>query len=166
MKRTCCIALFLLVWTGCHRSNVIEVDLTTPPPRFVIDHHGWPAPFRWPRVTDFAIASDEDGAVWELRSEKMEGVPARMLAIIYGELPPGFLQVTPAKGARARPLVPGRTYYVGAVGPSSVYRIVFALPVGYWEPMPSHPTSMPNGFAPWPAAADPAPAGATSAPSE
>lgn len=164
MTRTCCIPLFLLALTGCHRSNVIKVDLSAHPPRFVIDHYGWPAPFRWPRVTDFAIASEEDGAVWELRSETMDGVPARKLAIIYGEPPPGFVQVTPAKGTHVRALVPGRTYYVGAVGPTAVYRIVFALPVAYWEAFPSHPTTMPNGFAPGPAAADPAPAGATRAP--
>jgi len=161
-----CIVAFLALLSGCQRVGVIEVDVTSQPPRFIVNHHGWTVPFRGPRVTEFAIASEEDGAVWELRSAAPRGEKARQLAFVYGETPPSFVQVTPEKTARPRPLVPGRTYFVAAGGPSSVYRIVFALPVEYWTPRQPPPTSAPVGFrAPTPKA-DAADGNATSAPSE
>jgi hypothetical protein len=164
--RNACIAFFLAILPGCHHVGVIEVDVTTQPPRFIVDQHGWPKPFWWPRVTEFALASDEDGAVWELRSESSRGKAARQLAFIYGETPVDFVQVTPEKSARPRALVPGRTYFVAAGGPSWVYRIVFALPVNYWTPVGPPPTSAPGAAAPRTPTANLASPAATSAPAE
>ena len=143
MSRYAFLTLLLALLAGCQRDGVIEVDVTAQPPRFIVHHRDWPAPFHWPRVTEFAIASEEDGAVWELRSASSEGEPARHLAFILGEVPPGFVQLTPEKAARVRPLVPGRTYFVAAGGPSHVYRIVFALPVDMWTPVRPPPASAP-----------------------
>lgn len=137
------LTLFLLLISGCQRDGVIEVDVTAQPPRFIVHHRGWPAPFHWPRVTEFAMASEEDGAVWELRSSSPDGEPARQLAFIYGEVPPGFVQLAPDKAARVHPLVVGRTYFVAAGGPSHVYRIVFALPVDTWTGFQPPPSSAP-----------------------
>jgi hypothetical protein len=137
--------LFLFL-PGCQRDGVIEVDVTAQPPRFIVQHRGWPAPFHWPCVTEFAIASEEDGCVWELRSAADGGEPARQLAFIYGEVPPGFVQLTPEKAARPRALVAGRTYFVAAGGASHVYRIVFALPVDYLTPVRPPPASAPADF--------------------
>ena len=67
--------------------------------------------------------------VWECKTADPTGVPARQLAIIYGETPAGFLQVFPKKPARPAPLHPGRTYFMGATGSEIDYRAVFALPV-------------------------------------
>lgn len=166
MTRFRCIVLFLAILPGCQQAEVIEVDVTAHPPRFIVDHHGWPRPFWWPRVTEFGIASEEDGALWELRSASTGGEAARQLAIVYGEVPPGFVQVTPDKSAKPAPLVQGRTYFVAAGGPSSVYRIVFALPVDYWTPLRSSPTTAPGGLSLPPPPADPATGAATSAPAE
>lgn len=128
----CAAGVFLC---GCNRPGAIDVDLTSHPVRFLIDHQGWPRPFVCPRVTEFAVASDEDGAVWQLAAESAEGIPARELAIVYGELPRGFVQIVPASGQPPR-LMEGRTYYVAAGGPRSVYRIVFALPLERGMPLP------------------------------
>ncbi|QDV89040.1 hypothetical protein RAS2_01010 [Phycisphaerae bacterium RAS2] len=128
----CAAGVFLC---GCNRPGAIDVDLTSHPVRFLIDHRGWPRPFMCPRVTEFAVASDEEGAVWQLAAESAEGVPARELAIVYGELPRGFVQTVPTSGRPPR-LMEGRTYYVGAGGPRSVYRIVFALPLERGMPLP------------------------------
>ncbi len=124
-----------LVLCGCNRPGAIDVDLTSHPVRFLIDHRGWPRPFMYPRVTEFAVASEEDGAVWQLAAESAEGVPAKELAIVYGERPRGFVQTVPTSGRPPR-LMEGRTYYVAAGGPRSVYRIVFALPLERGMPMP------------------------------
>ena len=146
MKRYIFFGLIFPYLAGCQRDGVIEVDLTAQPTRFIVHHRGWPAPFHWPCVTEFAIASEEDGAVWELRSATEHGEPARYLAFIFGEVPPGFVQINPERAAPPRPLVAGRTYFVAAGGASHVYRIVFALPVDSWSPVPSGPTTGPAGF--------------------
>lgn len=146
MTRYIYLSLLFPFLPGCQSVGVIEVDVTAQPPRFIVHHQGWPAPFHWPRVTEFAIASEEDGAVWELRSASSDGEPARQLAFIFGEVPPGFFQLTPDKAARARPLVVGRTYFVAAGGPSYIYRIVFALPVDTWTLDRPPPASAPAIF--------------------
>ncbi|HKQ47447.1 MAG TPA: hypothetical protein VJZ71_05220 [Phycisphaerae bacterium] len=146
MTRYAFLTLLLALPAGCQRDGVIEVDLTAQPPRFIVHHRGWPAPFHWPRVTEFAIASEEDGGIWVLRSATSEGEPARQLAFVFGEVPPGFVQLTPDKAARVRPLVVGRTYFVAAGGPTYVYRIVFALPVDTWTPVQPSPTTSPAVF--------------------
>lgn len=135
-----------VVFTGCNDPGTIDLDFTGQPVRFFIHHRGWPRPFHWPRVTEFAIASEEDGAIWQLRSEDSEGQPARELAIIYGRLPPGFVQEFPAGSTAPVPLQRGRTYYVAAGGPRAVYRMVFALPITALEhehPRPTTTTSAP-----------------------
>ncbi len=124
---------------GCGDPTAIAVDLSADKPRFVIHHVTWGWPFRWPRVQEFAIASNEDGALWDIKSIDEAGVPARELGIVYGEVPPGFAQVSPEQDARPKPLVGGRMYFVGATGPESVYRTVFALPIGMLGPPPDRP---------------------------
>lgn len=113
---------------GCGRPGVVDIDLTTSPVRFIVDHHGWPKPFWWPRVTEFAIGSDKDELLWHLETSRSTGEPADRLAFIYGQVPPGFRQLVPAGDAPPQPLKTGRTYYVAAVGPRAVYRMVFSLP--------------------------------------
>lgn len=128
--------LFLLLTTvssGCSKPQTITLDFSSAPVRLLINHQGWPRPFSCPRVTQFAMASNEDGAVWELESDDPGGVAARQLAMIYGEIPPGFHQITPVGSARAPALISGRTYFAAAAGPRSVYRIVFALPLDTLE---------------------------------
>lgn len=108
--------------------------------RFIVDHEGWPRPFVCPRVSEFVIASDEDGTVWELESEDSKGIAARELAFVLGEAPPGFRQVSPENNARPKPLTPGRTYYVAAGKPKGVYyRMVFALPLSTLEMLRGSP---------------------------
>lgn len=121
--------LAVSVATGCGGPHAITVDLSADQPRFIIHQMTWGWPFRWPMVDDFVIASEEDGALWELKSTDPAGVPARRLAIVYGDVPPGFTQVHPEGVSRPKALLPGRSYYVGATGPVSIYRVVFALPV-------------------------------------
>jgi len=135
-------ALLLLipaVFSGCSKPQTITLDFSSAPVRLIINHAGWPRPFMCPRVNQFAMASNEDGAVWELESDDPGGVAARQLAMIYGEVPPGFHQITPAGTARAPALVAGRTYFVAAAGPESVYRIVFALPLDAIEALRGGP---------------------------
>ncbi|HWL94550.1 MAG TPA: hypothetical protein VNT79_13590 [Phycisphaerae bacterium] len=82
-------------------------------------------------VNAFAIGA-EDESLWEIEALDQEGgAVARQFAIVYGEVPEGFVQNHPRNDASAKPLVPGRTYFVGATGPGGeVFRTVFALPVG------------------------------------
>jgi hypothetical protein len=106
--------------------------LSSTPVRFIIDHAGWPRPFGWPRVTEFAVASDQTAGgelVWYLKSVSEKGELAHRLAFIYGRVPPDFYQVFPKEGRAARPLEPGRVYYIGAGGDEVVYRMAFSLPV-------------------------------------
>jgi len=113
---------------GCGRPGVVDVDLTTAPVRFIVDHHGWPKPFWWPRVTEFAIGSDKDELLWHMEASSSAGEPANRLAFVYGQVPPGFRQLVPAGDTPPQPLKTGQTYYVAAVGPRAVYRMVFSLP--------------------------------------
>ncbi len=122
------ILLFLLLYSGCNQPGTIEVDTTTRPVRFIVDHQGWPRPFWRPRVTEFAVASEEDGLLWQLESVRSEGEPADQLAFIYGKPPPGFRQLHPHEAAAPKRFVGGRSYFVAATGPNEVYRVVFALP--------------------------------------
>ncbi|HVP11924.1 MAG TPA: hypothetical protein VMV94_12150 [Phycisphaerae bacterium] len=130
MVRSVCLCLLLsLIVAGCGRPETVEVDLSSSPARFIVDHAGWPRPFWWPRVTEFAIGSEEDDLLWQLQATSDRGELAHKLAFVYGQVPPGFAQVFPAVGTAPKPLIPGRSYFVGAVGPKAVYRAVFALPV-------------------------------------
>lgn len=122
-------AAFAPLATGCVDHSQIVVDLSADEPRFIIHHPGFGWPFLWPRVQEFAIASDEDGSLWELRSTSPDGVAANQLAITYGEPPDGFFQAHPAENARPRRLKRGCTYYLGANGTAGSYRGVFALPI-------------------------------------
>jgi hypothetical protein len=110
---------FLAAIAGCQQPQSIDVDLGTSPPRFLIDHRGWPRPFRAPRVREFAIATENE-AIWQLEATRPNGTPARLLAIVYGVVPEGFRQVFPENAARPRPLEKGRTYFVAAGGQSTV----------------------------------------------
>jgi hypothetical protein len=125
------IPIAMLSWAavGCSRPETVEVDLSATPARFVIDHAGWPRPFWWPRVTEFAIGSEEDDLLWQVQATSAEGELAHKLAFVYGEVPPAFMQVSPPPGKAPKPLIGGRAYYVGAIGPKAVYRAVFALPI-------------------------------------
>ena len=70
----------------------------------------------WPRVKEFAVASAEDGVVWQLECGASGGLMARDLAILYGRVPSGFVQVSPAAGKAPAPFVRGRSYYIAAGG--------------------------------------------------
>ena len=113
---------------GCGEPGAIAVDLSSTPVRLIINHQGWPRPFWWPRVTEFAIANDRDELVWQLASTDPAGLPAHQLAFVYGRVSPGFHQLFPVDAAPPPPLRPGRSYYVAAGGPRSLYRMVFSLP--------------------------------------
>jgi hypothetical protein len=115
---------------GCRDPETIQLDFTSHPVRFIIDHRGWPRPFWWPRLTEFAIATEEDGAIWQLQAPVDDGPLARNFVITYGEVPPGFMQVFPEKQDPPAPLRTGRRYFVAAAGPASVYRMVFSMPIG------------------------------------
>jgi len=129
-----CLVLACLTFSGCsNQEGTIDVDLSVSPPRFIIEHQGWPRPFWWPRVTEFAIGSNEDDLLWQLQAADDFGELACGLAFVYGQVPAGWQQVFPAEGARPKPLAAGRSYYVGAGGPKSVYRVVFALPLSMEE---------------------------------
>ena len=122
---TLCAAAF-----GCHDPTTIDVDISGENPRFVIHHRTWGWPFLWPRVDAFALASEEDGRMWELEARLPEGVPARDLVFEYGKIPADFRQAFPPKDSRPRKLTGGRNYYIGATGPNEErYRMVFALPM-------------------------------------
>ncbi|MEK6644888.1 MAG: hypothetical protein AABZ08_13375 [Planctomycetota bacterium] len=141
-----CITIFVLtIFTlGCAQPQAVIIDYSTVPMRFVIDHQGWPRPFKTPRVTEFAIANDQDELVWQLAATD-GGADARGFAIVYGEPPRGFEQVFPEKSERPKPLVRGRTYFMAAGGKSAVYRMVFALPQDPLEVhLPRFPTSAPR----------------------
>ena len=127
-RRSTFFALLVASLSGCTDPSTIEVDLSADKPRFTIDHTAWGWPSQWPRVNDFALASEEDGLLWEIRATDPDGCSAHQLAIVYGDVPTGFYQVAPGENARPPRLRCGRTYYVGATGSSSVYRAVFALP--------------------------------------
>ena len=131
------IRLFLLLivafGVGCERPQSVLVDYSTPPMKFVINHQGWPRPFRCPRVTEFAIASDQDEEIWHVVSNDGDGAEARDLSIVYGDVPGGFRQVFPEKGEGPPPLRPGRIYYIAAAGSTTVYRMVFSLPLDSLE---------------------------------
>lgn len=120
---------------GCHHEGAIRVDLSTGTPRFIIEHQGWPRPFWTPRVTEFAIASEEDGPIWQLESIDSRGLAAKQLVIEYGRVPAGFAQVYPEGGLRPRSLQTRRNYFVAAGGQRAVYRIVFAMPITGWTPI-------------------------------
>lgn len=131
----------------------IGVDLSTDRPRFVLHYAtlGWP--FRWPKLSSLAVASDEDGLLWKLDATDPDGVAARELAIVYGETPDGFFQAEPPGNARPKSLTRGRVYFVGATGPEAVFRAVFALPVGRYGPAPRNdwaPDSQPADTSPDP----------------
>lgn len=129
-----CCALVCLAASGCSDpEGTVDVDLSVMPPRFILDHQGWPRPFWWPRVTEFAIGSKEDDLLWQLQAADDFGQLARNLAFVYGQVPSDWSQTFPAEGAKPKPLVPGRSYYVGAGGPEYVYRVVFALPLSPGE---------------------------------
>ncbi len=108
------------------------MDLTSTPVRFIVNHRGWPRPFWWPRVTEFAVASSESEQgelLWQLKSTSAQGELAHRLAFVYGRVPPGFTQVHPGEAQAPEPPEPGRVYYVAAGGQDSLYRMAFSLPV-------------------------------------
>lgn len=148
-----CLSVSCIAVIGCGNLNRIEVDLSTATPRIVISGRTWGWPFVWPRVSGIAIATDTE-PVWELESVDKAGVPARNLAIIYGEVPGGFTQTYPGNDARPGRVVPGKTYFVGATGPNEeTYRAIFALPV---DPLGAPPNPE---FEPDRKKMDPAPSG-------
>ncbi len=126
------VLMSCLVFPGCIKPGPIEVDLSSKPVRFVINHQGWPRPFWWPCVNEFAIATGEDDKgelLWHLESTDSVGEPAHYLAFIYGRVPRGFRQVAPEGERAARPLEHGKVYYVAAGGRGALYRMAFSLPV-------------------------------------
>ena len=97
---------------------------------FTLNHRGWPAPMRWPGVTEVSVASEADDAeLWHLVAEAPGGVPAKELTIVYGVVPRGFSQTVPVDGGRPKKLVTGQNYYIGAGGKECVFGVVFALPL-------------------------------------
>lgn len=145
-------ALLTGLLAGCAKEGTIEVDLTTRPPRFIVDHVGWPRPFKCPVITEVAIASDEDEELWHIESLRPEGLPARQLGIIYGQVPAGFNQTIPAMNEKPKQLVTGRTYFLAAGGPDHVYKVAFALPIDDFGPIIRPPTTQPVTTRPVPTA--------------
>jgi hypothetical protein len=127
-----CGLLFTCAATvGCAQNQCCDVDFSSSPPRFVINHQGWPRPFWVPRITEFAVASEEDeDAIWQLEAADSSGVPAKRLVIVFGEVPDGFVQVRPEKSAPPKTLQQGRTYYVAAGSRQYTYPMAFRLPMG------------------------------------
>lgn len=150
------ILLVLTMTVGCAVEGPIQVDSTAEPVRFIVDHRGWPRPFWSPRITEFAIASEADGPIWQLESADAIGVPAKQLAFLYGEVPPGFVQLFPEQARRPIRLKPSRNYFVAAGGPKAVFKMVFAVPVDGYTPVlpdvgnvgatsaPAEPSSQPS----------------------
>lgn len=137
------LALALVLATpGCHQEGSIEIDLKANPVVFIVNHRGWPRPFWHPRVTEFAIGSEEDGPIWQLESSDEFGQPANNLEITYGQIPKGFVQLFPEGGLRPRRLLTHRTYFAAAGGPRSLYKMVFAMPLTRWTP--TSPTTEPD----------------------
>jgi hypothetical protein len=146
----CTLVLGCCAFTsGCIEPEPVQIDLSSNPIRFIIDHQGWPRPLWWPRITEFAIASEEDGQIWELHTEGSKGVLAREIGIVYGEVPPGFYQTFPELNKHPARLEMGRTYYVASGGSKALYRLAFSLPVergipfhAVRQPTTSHPDSV------------------------
>jgi hypothetical protein len=131
------LSLQFCVSTGCQLPpQTIEMDVGAHPVRFLIHHQGWPAPLMWPRIDDFAIATQEE-VIWQLKATSGRGVPARDLAIAFGKPPDDFAQVLPEQNKSPRPLVRGKTYFVAAGSKQCLYRIVFSLPVDAHLPLPT-----------------------------
>lgn len=122
------VSILFAAICGCQRPQIVDVDLSAAPPRFILNHQGWPRPFWAPRVTEFAIATDSE-PLWQLEATGTRGAPAREWAIPYGEVPEGFRQVFPEGNEKPKPFRQGRTYFVAAGGRSTVYRMVFSLPI-------------------------------------
>ncbi len=137
----CIIVSFILLFAlnGCGKPECIKIDLSGEEPRFLIHKPGWGWPFLWPRVDALSIASEEEGEVWRLKATDPTGVPARHLAVVFGQPPNGFFQELPENEAKPKPLVPGRNYFIGAVGQSLACGIGFALPVGQFGATPMRP---------------------------
>jgi len=115
---------------------IIEFDGDTPILIFDQPSLTWGAPPV--RVSELAIA-DESEAYWEIRAAHPDGAPIGGTEITYGRLPPGFEQIFPANGGRAKDITAGVAYYVGATGPNEItWRAIFALPVGRFG-MPPKP---------------------------
>jgi len=113
---------------GCQQPNQIDITFEDEQPILTLRATRWDAGLQPTLVTGLAIASERE-ALWEIESSDPSGVPAADLVIPYGELPRGFVQLTPSD-RRPRPLRRGVTYYIGATGPeNAVWRAVFALPV-------------------------------------
>lgn len=130
--RTSALFTFLLILAsaGCRSTWPIEADLSAASPRFEMHGRTWGWPVRWPHISAFAIGADDE-SLWEIETIDQKGVPARQLAIVYGEVPEAFVQNHPPNNARPKPMVPGRSYFVAATGPNDeVFRTVFAVPIG------------------------------------
>ena len=129
------LCLQLCASAGCRLPpQTIEMDISAQPVRFLIHHHGWPAPLMWPRVAEFAIATQEE-VIWQIKATSDRGVPAQNLEIDFGRTPDDFAQVLPEQNKSPAKLTPGRTYFVAAGGSQCLYRIVFSLPVDAHLPM-------------------------------
>lgn len=123
---------------GPHENvQMIGFDATGGVATFTLNHRGWPAPMRWPGVTEVSVASEADDAeLWHLTAESSGGVPAQELTIVYGVVPRGFTQTVPVDGGRPKKLVVGQNYYIGAGGKECVFGVVFALPLVTTRPVP------------------------------
>ena len=143
MDRLLGVAISALLVCGCARPQHCEIDFSTYPPRFVIEHHGWPRPFWTPRVREFAIASDANEDIWQLEAKDPRGEPAKGLTVTYGIVPDGFVQKEPAVTARPPILVEGRKYYVAAGGNRYLYPMVFSLPVDWRQWIHNRSTTQP-----------------------
>ena len=128
------------VGCGPHENvQMIGFDATGGVATFTLNHRGWPAPMRWPGVSEVSVASEADDAeLWHLVAEAPGGVPAKELTIVYGVVPRGFSQTVPVDGGRPKKLVTGQNYYIGAGGKECVFGVVFALPLVTTRPVPEN----------------------------
>jgi len=60
---------------------------------------------------------DAHGVLWEIKS----AVPRRLEVLHYGEVPPGFEQISPPGSARPRPFVKGEKLYKRTVTDDRVF---------------------------------------------
>lgn len=98
------LCLALLAAAGC------AAERSAPDPLLVISG---PETFE-----SFALRDGADRVIWTLAADP----PAPVSELVYGEVPPGFRQETPAGGGRPRALVRGELLRLESVTPLRLFK--------------------------------------------